>query len=154
MCFATDKLLFNQYLTIKFCLIMNLLNLISDQYCIAYKHLSNKATEVHFQISFGAEIIYRRYAKKNLLENILNVKPELQEVGRKKVTFHYIRQNVNWYYLESGERASTDEQTLLNNVKFRFVDKFLPKGETIKMGYKLIGEQKLFPRNTFEVIVP
>lgn len=133
---------------------MNLLKLISEKYCIAYKHLSNKATEVHFQISFGATIIYRRYADRNIFENVFNIKPELLEVGRKKVTFHYIRQNVKWFYLESGEQASLDEQTLLNRVKFGYVDRFLPKGEALKLDYRLIGHEQVFNRNTFEVIVP
>ncbi len=78
----------------------------------------------------------------------------LYEVGRKKVTFHCIKQNVNWYYRKSGERASFDEQTLLNRVKFGFIDRFLPKGKNVKMGYKLIGENRQFPRKTYSVIVP
>jgi len=133
---------------------MNPIKLIKPKFCLGFQYLSHQATDIHFLVSFGADLIFKAPEERNFLERLLNVFPNFREIRCEKITLSYFKQRIYWFRMEDGSRTTNEEAFALNQVKRNYIDKnFLSKSESLKPLPSIIGKKGDFPRKELEVIL-
>ena len=125
------------------------------RYCTEYQYLSDKATDFHFTISFGAWVVYKYKAKPNLFKALFGRMPRTIVLQEKEIYYSFGLKQVRWYDLVLKKRASIDHEVTLNWIKQQIIDKQLLKQTALirKKGVSQKGKGAQFPIKRVEVMI-
>merc|ERR1712065_79049 len=120
-----------------------------------YQYLSDKATDFHFSISFGAILIYKKIFKPNFIKELFGEKERTIVLEEKKQNFSFGLKQVRWYDLNQHKRATIEEEIKLNYIKQNIIDPENLKQAALlrKTGIIQAGKGKVFPLKKVDVIL-
>ncbi|UZR95811.1 hypothetical protein [Chondrinema litorale] len=125
------------------------------RYCTEYQYLSDKATDLHFSISFGAILTYKKIIKPSFIKELFGEKDKVVVIEEKTQSVTYGLKQVRWYNLTEQKRASIEEEILLNKLKQSVIDPENLKQAALirKSGVVQAGSGKEFPVRNVDVIL-
>ena len=98
------------------------MNIIDMRYCTSYQYLSDKATDFHFMISFGAWVVYKQKVKPRFLMSLFGEQSQNIVLREKKIQYRFGLKQVRWYDLDRKKRASIENEVTLNKIKQQIID--------------------------------
>lgn len=134
---------------------MPYINILDMRYCTEYQYLSDKATDFHFKISFGAWLVYKYKTKPNFFKMVFGNVPPTLILQEKKVSYTFGLKQVRWYNLDLHKRASIENEVQLNLIKQQIIDKKLLKQTALirKKGIVQKGKGAQFPTKKVEILI-
>ncbi|MDW7695220.1 hypothetical protein R9C00_28475 [Flammeovirgaceae bacterium SG7u.111] len=108
-----------------------LTNLLDLNYCTEFVYLSDNATDIHFRVSFGVTLVFKQKKSSGILEFMEGKQGEFVEVKRQTVLRRYCLKKIRWYNLDTKEKASLDEEVLLNHIKYNILDRKFEEGNRV-----------------------
>lgn len=131
------------------------MNIIDMRYCTSYQYLSDKATDFHFMISFGAWVVYKQKVKPRFLMSLFGEQSQNIVLREKKIQYRFGLKQVRWYDLDRKKRASIENEVTLNKIKQQIIDKEQLKQAALirKNGVIQEGKGKQFPLRKVDIIL-
>jgi hypothetical protein len=131
------------------------MNIIDMRYCTEYQYLSDKATDFHFTISFGAWVVYKQKVKPGFFKSLFGELSRTVIIQEKKLALSFGLKQVRWYDLILKQRASIEHEVFLNKIKQQIIDKahFTQAALIRKKGVVQPGEGKGFPLKKVDIIL-